>query len=343
VDDLTQLAGEKIWLPPGDWIEWPTGKHFSGPANIERKFSIRQIPVFVRAGAIVPMQPEMRYTGEKPVDPLIVNVFPLADGQISSYTLYEDASDTRAYQRGEAAWTDLRATRNGGDVTVAIAPVRGAYPGMPRMRGYEVRLPGDWPPDSVQVNGAAARYAPKDGAPGWRFEGNTLTTVITVARMPVTSRVIVRVHRSAALVARSGELDGFAGLMTRLHEAYDSLNQLWPLGWSPDAVVDAMESGDRLSYRPQTAGAELTHFHDFLAQAVAAAEQLAQPMDEAAQKRVLQIVSADAKSEAAFDRIQEFQQTTARALAQIEDVVPPSPTASPSPSSSPSASPQPKK
>ena len=334
VDDLTQLAGEKIWLPPGDWIEWPTGKHFSGPANIERKFSIRQIPVFVRAGAIVPMQPEMRYTGEKPVDPLIVNVFPLADGQISSYTLYEDASDTRAYQRGEAAWTDLRATRDGGDVTVAIAPVRGAYPGMPRMRGYEVRLPGDWPPDSVQVNGAAARYALKVGAPGWRFEGNTLTTVITVARMPVTSRVIVRVHRSAALVARSGELDGFAGLMTRLHEAYDSLNQLWPLGWSPDAVVDAMESGDRLSYQPQTAGAELTHFHDVLAQAVAAAEQMAQPMDEAAQKRVLQIVSADAKSEAAFDRIQEFQQTTARALAQIEDVVPSPATTSPSPSPS---------
>jgi alpha-glucosidase len=331
VDGLTQLAGEKIWLPPGDWIEWPTGKHFSGPANIERKFSIRQIPVFVRAGAIVPMQPEMRYTGEKPVDPLIVNVFPLADGQTSSYTLYEDASNTRAYQRGEAAWTDLRATRDGGDVTVAIASVRGGYPGMPRMRGYEVRFPGDWPPDSVRVNGVPARYAPKDGAPGWRFEGNTLTTVITVARLPVTSRVIVRVHRSAALVARADELDGFAGLMTRLHEAYDSLNQTWPLGWSPDALVDAMESGDRLSYRPQMANGELTHFHDVLAQAVAAAEQMAQPMDEAAQKRVLQIVSADAKSESAFDRIQEFQQTTARALAQIEDVVPSPPVSSPLP------------
>jgi alpha-glucosidase len=323
VDGLTQLAVERIWLPPGDWIEWPTGKHYSGAADMVRKFSIRQIPVYIRAGAIVPMEPEMRYTGEKPVDPLIVNVFPLADGQTSSYMLYEDASNTRAYESGEAAWTDLRATRNGSDVTIAIAPAHGTYPGMPRTRGYEVRLPGDWPPDSVQVNGAAVRYAAKTGAPGWRFDGNTLTTVITIARFPVTSRVVVRVHRSAALVARAAELDGFAGLMTRLHETYDSLNSLWPLGWSPDVLVDAMESGDRLSYRPQTAGTELTHFRDVLPQAMAAVQEMAQPMDKAAQKRVLEVVGADAKSQVAFDRIQKYQQTTARAEAQMEDIVPP--------------------
>lgn len=343
VDELTQLASEKIWLPPGDWIEWPTGKHFTGPATIHRKFSIRQIPVYVRAGAIVPMEPEMRYTGEKPVDPLIVNVFPLADGQASSYALYEDASNTRAYERGEAAWTDLRASRKGDDVTIEIAPVRGTYPGMPRTRGYEVRLPGDWPPDSVQVTGVAVRYAPKSGAPGWRFEGNTLTTVISVASVPVTTRVVVRVHRSDALVARSAELDGFAGLITRFHETYDSLNQLWPLGWSPDEVVDVMQTGDRLSYRPQTAGAELTHLREVLPQAIAAVNELAQPMDEAGQKRVLEVVGADAKSDAAFDRIQKYQQSTARALAQVEDVVPPAVTPQstlpPSPSSSPAPSP----
>jgi alpha-glucosidase (family GH31 glycosyl hydrolase) len=328
-DPATQLAAESIWLPPGDWIEWPTGKHFTGPVKLQRNFSIRQIPVYIRAGAIVPMQPDMLYTGQKPVDPLIVNVFPLAEGQSSAYRLYEDASDTRAYQRGEAAWTDLHAARKGGDVTIEIAPVRGTYPGMPRTRGYEVRLPGDWPPDSVQVNGVAVRYAPKNGTPGWRFKGSTLTTVITVAPMPVSSRVTIRVHRSPALVARSAELDGFAGLMTRLHEAYDSLNQTWPLGWSPDALIDAMQSGDRLHYRPQTAAAELTHLRAVLPQAIADLQAAAQPMDEAAQKRVLQIVGADSKSPAALDRVQKYQQATARALAQAEDVAPPAPAPTP--------------
>ncbi|MGA3009225.1 MAG: TIM-barrel domain-containing protein [Terracidiphilus sp.] len=70
-DKVSGLATEKVWLPAGNWIEWPTGKHFTGPAAIERNFSIEQTPVYLRAGAIVPMQPPMRFTGEKPVDPLI--------------------------------------------------------------------------------------------------------------------------------------------------------------------------------------------------------------------------------------------------------------------------------
>jgi glycosyl hydrolase family 31/uncharacterized protein DUF5110 len=325
VDADTQLAGETIWLPPGEWIEWATGKHFSGPAKIQRNFSIRQIPVYVRAGAIVPMEPEMRYTGEKLVDPLIVNVFPLADGRSSSYTLYEDASNTRAYERGEAAWTDLHASRSGDEVTIEIAPVRGEYPGMPASRGYEIRLPGDWPPDSVQVNGSALHYAPKDGTPGWRFKGNSLTTVITVASAPTTLRVVVRVHRSAALVARDAELDGFAGLMTRLHETYDTLNQLWPLGWSPDALVDAMQTGDRLHYRPQTAGAEITHLQAVLPEAIAEVRQLSGPMDEGAQKVIDDILKQNANSPTAavwLDRLQKYHTITATALRQVEDVDP---------------------
>jgi alpha-glucosidase len=140
--------------------------------------------------------------------------------------------------------------------------------------------------------------------------------------MPVTSRVIVRVHRDAALVARAAELDGFAGLMTRLHEAYDSLNQTWPLGWTPDTLVDAMQTGDRLTYRPQTAGAELMHLRGVLQIALAAVQEMAKPMDEAAQRRVLEIVGGDAKSPAALDRIKKYQQVTARALAQVEDATP---------------------
>jgi len=63
------------------------GQALIGPASFERSFSIEQTPVYLRAGAIVPMQPPMRYTGEKPVDPLIVNVWPLAREQIRATRL----------------------------------------------------------------------------------------------------------------------------------------------------------------------------------------------------------------------------------------------------------------
>ena len=108
-DKISGLATEKIWLPEGDWIEWPTGKHFDGPATVERSFSIDQIPVYVRAGAIVPMQPAMLLHRQKPVDPLIVNVWPLAPGQSSSYSVYEDSGDVgRISARRFCAHADSR-------------------------------------------------------------------------------------------------------------------------------------------------------------------------------------------------------------------------------------------
>jgi alpha-glucosidase len=152
VDAETELARQSVWIPEGEWVEWPTGKHLTGPATVERSFSIGQIPVYLRTGTIVPMQPKMQYTGQKPVDPLILNVAPMAEGQKSTYSVYEDASNSEAYKRGVAAWTTVTAKQNGDDLEVEIEPVRGSYPGMPAQRAYELRLPGDWPPESVTVN-----------------------------------------------------------------------------------------------------------------------------------------------------------------------------------------------
>jgi alpha-glucosidase len=145
-DKVSGLVEVTSWVPPGDWIEAETGKHFKGPLAVKRNFSIRQIPVYVREGAIVPMSPPMRYSNQKPLDPLILKVYPPGDGQTSQYTLYEDAGDTVAYQEGQAAWTAITATSKGADLTLAITPVKGSYPGMVTSRGYTILLPGDWPP-----------------------------------------------------------------------------------------------------------------------------------------------------------------------------------------------------
>ena len=165
-DKISGLANEKIWLPKGDWIEWPTGKRFTGPASVDRAFSIEQTPVYLRAGAIVPMQPPMMYTGQKPVDPLIVNVWPLAPGGSSSYSVYEDSGVSVDYQRGVFARTPIKATQIEDTLRVEIGPVQGGFPGMPRARAYELRLPADWPPASVAVNGVAVRQADVMGKGG---------------------------------------------------------------------------------------------------------------------------------------------------------------------------------
>ncbi len=278
-DKITGLATEQVWLPKsdsqgGDWIEWPTGKHFSGPTSVERSFTIDQIPVYVRAGAIVPMQPAMLHTGEKPVDPLIVNVWPLAPGASSSYSVYEDSGVSVEYQKGVYARTPIKATEDGDTLRVEIGPVEGSYPGMQKTRGYEVRLPADWPPESVTVNGKTVAFA-KPGEPGgWTFEGNTLTTVIPVPASGVGAKVIVEVKRAKGRVAERGELDGFAGAMTRLRGADDALNQTGPVAGPSIALRDAMQTGDLISYYPERIDEALKHFHERLTRANADVAQL---------------------------------------------------------------------
>lgn len=279
-DKTTGLATETVWLPKGEWIEWPTGKQITGPAEVERSFSIEQTPVYVKAGAIVPMQPPMRYTGEKPVDPLIVNVWPLQPGANTSYSVYEDSGVAEEYQQGVFARTPIKTAQTGDTLRVEIGPVAGSYPGMMKSRGYELRLPADWPPERVTINGVPVKRAGPTGKGGWSFEGNTLTTVIPVPGESVATRVTVEVHRAAGLAARRGELDGFAGAMTRLRGAYDALHQTGPVSSPPDLLIDAMQSGDRLGYHPEKAQEELAHFHQVLPQAQAAVNATAQAFAE---------------------------------------------------------------
>jgi alpha-glucosidase len=203
---------------------------------------------------------------------------------------------------------------------VVIAAAQGSYKGMPTARAYEVRLPGDWPPATVTVNGRALSYSPHGGVTGWRFEGNTLTTIITVRKTSVALPVTIRVTRSADLFARRAELNGFAGAMTRLREAYDSLNQTWPIAWSPDGLIDAMQTGDRLTYYPEQAGEQLTHYRTVLPQAIAKVNELVKPRSQKDLETLARRFHVDPNSEEAQKKEADCRDHGARALAALADV-----------------------
>jgi alpha-glucosidase len=286
-DKASGLATEKLWLPPGEWIEWPTGKHLSGGGSLERSFSIEQIPIYLRPGAIIPMQPPMLFTGEKPVDPLIVNIWPLTPGTTSSYSVYEDSGAGVEYQKGVFARTPIKATQTGDTLRVEIEGRKGVYPGIPKERSFELRLPSDWPPVEVKVNGGTMERARSKGKRGWRFEGNTLTTVIPMASADARGEVVIEVRRAAGLTARRSELDGFAGTMTRLRGVYDALQATSPVSGPPDALIDPMQTGDRLSYHPETAQAEIARFHQALPKAQAAVAQIGAAFDSQLEDHLL--------------------------------------------------------
>jgi len=303
VEAASGLASMSVWIPDGDWIEWPTGRHLAGPRTWTRRFSIDQTPLYLRAGAIVPMQPPMRHSDERPVDPLIVSVWPLSPAQDASYEIYEDSGAGVDYQHGVFARTLVRANQSGELLRVELSPDTGGEPNRPKRRAYQLRLPADWPPTAVTVDGVTVPAATGIGGDGWRYEGNTLTTLIPVARRASDAHVVIEVRRSPGSLAQRAALDGFAGAMTRLRGAYDALRRTSPFGDAPDVLIDAMQAGDRIGYEPRHAAAEIAHFHEVLARvpaAVAAQRDRMRARTKAAATSTTAATDASAPTEAAL-------------------------------------------
>ena len=125
------------YLPKGTtWYDFWTNKIYKGGQNVTLQTSLDHVPMFVRAGSILPLGPEMQYVGEKAWDNLELRVYPGADG---SFTLYEDEGDNYNYEHGVCStitmeWSDR--TR-----TLTIGQRKGSYPGMLQSRKFTIVLP----------------------------------------------------------------------------------------------------------------------------------------------------------------------------------------------------------
>jgi alpha-glucosidase (family GH31 glycosyl hydrolase) len=112
-------TSRKVYLPKGDWYDYWTGERHKGGVEITRTVDLETTPLFVRAGAILPLDPVRQYTGEPTEEPMEVQVHPGANG---TFYLYEDDGRSFDYRRGEwvgvlMAWNDrLRTLR------LALAP-----------------------------------------------------------------------------------------------------------------------------------------------------------------------------------------------------------------------------
>jgi alpha-glucosidase (family GH31 glycosyl hydrolase) len=272
IDSTSSLADKKIWLPKGNWIEWFTGKDLEGPAVVERRFALDETPVYVRAGSVIPMQPKVRNTREKPVDPLILTIFP---GDSGLTRVYEDEGNSLGYQRDECAWTSVRYSRTDErSVKVEVPPAVGTYPGMLTERSYEIRLAGFWPPETVTCKGIPVQYSEEKDTPGWRYDGDKLIAIISLPRYQLSEKVEVTIRFSADLDPKSQLLDGFPGKLARLREVMALLNSEWPKEWSPDILVGAVQTGHRISLNPGTAKQELENLDLVLPQVVDRIKQL---------------------------------------------------------------------
>ena len=128
----------KLYLPRGDWYDFWTEEKLAGGREISKAVDLATMPLYVRAGAILPLGPVKQYTGEKVDAPLTLIVYPGADG---TFTLYEDDGATFNYQRGE--FTKIQINWNNARRTLALRLANGAKRLPPQPRKLEVRIAGE--------------------------------------------------------------------------------------------------------------------------------------------------------------------------------------------------------
>jgi alpha-D-xyloside xylohydrolase len=135
VNPVTKSAAKsrQVYLPKGAaWFDFWTGKSFPGGQSIEAPAPIQTLPLFVRAGSIIPLGPPVESTMEK-ADPIELRVYPGASG---SFTLYEDEDDNYDYEKGVYAvipfrWDDAKKV-------LSIGPRQGEFPGMLEKRTFRI-------------------------------------------------------------------------------------------------------------------------------------------------------------------------------------------------------------
>jgi alpha-D-xyloside xylohydrolase len=115
-----------VYLPgQGGWYDFWTGERFSGGTSKDMETPLDMIPLYVRAGAIIPMGPEVQYATEQLNPPIELRVYRGADG---AYTLYQDENDNYDYEKG--AYAQIPITWNEAQQTLTFGDRKGSFPGM---------------------------------------------------------------------------------------------------------------------------------------------------------------------------------------------------------------------
>ncbi|HXD76155.1 MAG TPA: glycoside hydrolase family 31 protein [Puia sp.] len=125
----------KLYLPKADWFDFWTGRKLDGGQEIEAAAPIDRMPLYVRAGSIVPMGPVLEYATQRPADTIELRIYPGADGH---FLLYEDGNDGYQYERGQFATTGFEWLD--GKRQLIIRATKGSFPGMLKRRVFHVVL-----------------------------------------------------------------------------------------------------------------------------------------------------------------------------------------------------------
>ena len=185
-------ADTPVWFPPGRWVDYFTGATFTGPSTATVSDPLSRMPVFVRAGGIIPEQPVPAAESAASDDHMSVDVYA---GSTGAFTLYGDRGQGLGYTTGQDTETPITDSLGAGGerhVRVTVGPARGHYPGAPTRVGWRLSLVDLTRPGGVTLNGKRIGPEPTGSRrPGWYYQADAATVVVTTPPMPAAEAVTV--------------------------------------------------------------------------------------------------------------------------------------------------------
>jgi alpha-D-xyloside xylohydrolase len=167
VNPVTEPAAtsRSVYLPDAQWYDFWNGARSDGAREITAEAPLDELPLYIRAGSVVPLGPDVEWSTEKPADPIELRVYRGADGE---FTLYEDENDNYNYEKGVHATISFRWDE--AKQTLVIGDRQGEYPGMLASRTFRVVFvrenhgvgiaPSDLPDEVVQYSGKQIAVTP---------------------------------------------------------------------------------------------------------------------------------------------------------------------------------------
>ena len=129
-------TSREVYLPKSaGWYDLYTGKWYKGGQRIIADAHYERMPVFVKAGSIIPFGPDLQYTSEKPADTITLNIYSGAD---ASFNLYEDEGTNYNYEKG--AFSVIPIKYNEATKTITVGDRKGSFNGMSSKRVFRINI-----------------------------------------------------------------------------------------------------------------------------------------------------------------------------------------------------------
>ena len=134
--DFSRNKSIKVYLPSGcEWYDFWTNEKISGGKSVNKETPIDIMPIYIKAGSILPIGPKVQYAKEKKDAPLEIRIYP---GKNATFTLYEDEGDNYNYEKGNYSTIDFK--WDDSTSTLSIGQRNGNFNGMLKKRTFKVVL-----------------------------------------------------------------------------------------------------------------------------------------------------------------------------------------------------------